>query len=59
MSILSKYAERNIKKFIASKIGKLGKKGAILWAVGVIVKHTPTKKDDAMFEVVKKALKNY
>ena len=59
MSILSKYAERNIKKFIASKIGKLGKKGAILWAVGLIVKHTPTKKDDAMFEVVKKALKNY
>jgi hypothetical protein len=59
MSILSKYAERNIKKFIASKIGKLGKKGAILWAVSFIVKHTPTKKDDAMFEVVKKALKNY
>jgi|TARA_Y100000296_G_scaffold76744_1_gene97653 hypothetical protein len=59
MSILSKYAERNIKKFIASKIGKLGKKGAILWAVGFIVKHTPTKKDDAMFEVVKKALKKF
>ena len=59
MSIFSKYAERNIKKFIASKIGKLGKKGAILWVVGFVVKHTPTKKDDEMFEVIKKALKNY
>tara|TARA_R110002033_G_scaffold116892_1_gene161149 strand:+ start:261 stop:440 length:180 start_codon:yes stop_codon:yes gene_type:complete len=59
MSVFSKFAERNIKKFIASKIGKLGKKGAILWAVGFIVKHTPTKKDDAMFEVVKKALKGF
>ena len=59
MSWASKFAERNIKKFIESKIGKLGKKGAILWAVGVIVKHTPTKKDDAMFDVVKEALKKY
>ena len=55
MSVFSKYAE----KYIARKVGKLGKKGAILWAVGKIVKHTPTKKDDAMFEVVKEALKKF
>tara|TARA_R110000787_G_scaffold266125_1_gene372200 strand:+ start:76 stop:249 length:174 start_codon:yes stop_codon:yes gene_type:complete len=56
MSIFSKYAERNIKKFIANKIGKLGKKGAILWAVGFIVKHSPSKEDDKMFAKIKKAL---
>ena len=49
MSIFSKYAERNIKKFIA-------KKGAILWAVGFIVKHSPSKEDDKMFAKIKKAL---
>tara|TARA_R110002074_G_scaffold102360_2_gene221216 strand:+ start:271 stop:450 length:180 start_codon:yes stop_codon:yes gene_type:complete len=59
MSVFSKFAERNIKKFIANKIGKLGKKGAILWAVGFIVKHTPTKKDDQMFAEVEKLLKKY
>jgi len=56
MSIFSKYAEKNIKKFIANKIGKLGKKGAILWAVGFIVKHSPSKEDDKMFAKIKKAL---
>ena len=56
MSVFSKFAERNIKKFIANKIGKLGKKGAILWAVGFIVKHSPSKEDDKMFAKIKKAL---
>ena len=59
MSMFSKYAERNIKKFIASKIGKLGKKGAILWVVGFVVKHTPTKKDDEMLEKIKAVLREY
>lgn len=59
MSMLSKYVERNVKKFITKKVKALGKKGAILWMVGVVVKHTPTKKDDEMFEVIKKALKGF
>ena len=32
------------------------KKGAILWAVGFIVKHSPSKEDDKMFAKIKKAL---
>ena len=59
MSIFSKYAERNIKKFIANKIGKLGKKGAILWAVGFIVKHSPSKEDDKMVAKIKKAMESF
>jgi hypothetical protein len=55
MSMLSKYIDR----YIAKKIAKFGKKGAILWAVEKIVKKTPTKKDDEMFEVVKKALDDF
>ena len=47
-------AEKLVK--IANKIGKLGKKGAILWAVGFIVKHSPSKEDDKMFAKIKKAL---
>jgi hypothetical protein len=53
--MLSKYIDR----YIAKKIAKFGKKGAILWAVEKIVKKTPTKKDDEMFEVVKKALDDF
>ena len=59
MSVFSKFAERNIKKFIANKIGKLGKKGAILWAVGFIVKHSPSKEDDKMFAKIKKAMESF
>ena len=55
MSWASKYAER----YISKKVAKLGKKDAILWAVGKIVKYTPTKKDDEMFAVVKEALKKF
>ena len=59
MSVFSKFAERNIKKFIANKIGKLGKKGAILWAIEKIVKKTPTKKDDEMFEKIKEVMMEF
>ena len=55
MSVFSKYAE----KYIARKVGKLGKKGAILWAVGKIVKFTPTKKDDEMVAKIKAVLKDF
>ena len=55
MSWFSKYFDREI----AKRVAKLGKKDAILWAVGKIVKKTPTKKDDEMFAVVKEALKKF
>jgi hypothetical protein len=53
--MLSKAVER----YIAKKVSKLGKKGAIIWVIGKIVKATPTKKDDAMFEAIKEILKKF
>jgi hypothetical protein len=55
MSWASKYIDR----YIAKKIAKLGKEGAILWAIEKIVKKTPTKKDDQMVEEIKKVLKKF
>jgi hypothetical protein len=52
MSMLSKY----IDKYIAKKVKKHGRNGAILWAIKVIVKKTPTKTDDLMFAEFEKVL---
>jgi len=53
------WASKAVERYISKKVAKLGRKGAILWAVEKIVKKTPTKKDDEMFAVVKKALDKF
>jgi hypothetical protein len=55
MSWASKYIDR----YIAKKVAKLGRNGAILWVVEKIVKKTPTKKDDKMFAEIKKVLDKF
>jgi len=55
MSWASKYIDR----YIAKKIGKLGRNGAILWVIEKIVKKTPTKKDDQMVAEIKKILNKF
>ena len=55
MSMLSKAIDR----YIAKKGAKHGIKGAIIWFIGVVVKATPTKKDDVILVVVKEALKKF
>jgi hypothetical protein len=55
MSWASKYIDR----YIAKKIAKLGRNGAILWVIEKIVKKTPTKKDDKMFAEIKKVLSKF
>ena len=55
MSWASKYIDR----YIAKKVAKLGRNGAILWVVEKIVKKTPTKKDDEMFEKIKEVMMEF
>ena len=53
------WASKYIDKYIAKKVAKHGMKGAVIWFIGKLVKLTPSKKDDAMFAVVKKALEKF
>tara|TARA_R100001244_G_C5114089_1_gene121865 strand:+ start:52 stop:219 length:168 start_codon:yes stop_codon:yes gene_type:complete len=53
------WASKYIDKYIAKKVAKHGMKGAVIWFIGKLVKLTPTKKDDAMLAVIKKALKEF
>jgi len=55
MSWASKYIDR----YIAKKVKELGMKGIILWLIGKLVKHTPSKEDDRMFAKVKKAMEPF
>ena len=55
MSMLSKYIDR----YIAKKVKKHGMKGAVIWFIGKLVKLTPSKKDDDMFERIKEAMKAF
>tara|TARA_R110000823_G_scaffold246675_4_gene370592 strand:+ start:173 stop:343 length:171 start_codon:yes stop_codon:yes gene_type:complete len=55
MSMLSKYIDR----YISKKVKKHGRNGAILWAIKVIVKKTPTKTDDAMLAEVEKLIESF
>ena len=48
MSLFSKWVDR--------VVSKRGKTGAILWFAKMVVKVTPTKKDDEMFDKIKKIL---
>jgi len=55
MSMLSKYVER----YISKKVSKHGMKGAVIWFIGKLVKLTPSKKDDEMFEKIKSVMKSF
>jgi|TARA_R110001583_G_scaffold99281_1_gene244595 hypothetical protein len=52
MSWASKWIERQIKK-------RGGTKGAILWFAGKVVKVTPTKKDDEMYNKLKQLMEEF
>jgi len=51
MSMLSKYIGRQVKK--------RGLKEFFLWIIGMVVKVTPTKKDDKMVAEIKKVLNKF
>ena len=55
MSMLSKYIDR----YIAKKVKKHGMRGAVIWFIGKLVKLTPSKKDDEMFEKIKEVMKEF
>jgi len=55
MSMLSKYIDR----YIAKKVKKHGRNGAIIWAIKAIVKKTPTKTDDEMFAELEQVIKKF
>tara|TARA_R110000823_G_scaffold232871_1_gene359254 strand:+ start:55 stop:216 length:162 start_codon:yes stop_codon:yes gene_type:complete len=48
-----------IDRYMAKKVAKHGMKGAIIWFIGKLVELTPSKKDDQMFDAVKKILDKY
>ena len=51
MSILSKYIDRQVKK--------RGIKGFLLWIISMVVRVTPTKKDDKMVSEIIKVLNKF